>query len=121
MISATECTPVVSFDAGTGKLSLRGKSYDEDTVKFYQPLFNWLDEYTKSPQPKNDIDIELVYFNSASQKCLYMLISKLADLKKQGKDVTINWYFKKEDDEMKETGEEFSDLLSVPFIFKEID
>jgi len=50
-IEGTAKTPTVNFDP-SGKLELKGRSIPENSIEFYKPLMEWLDEYEKNPQEK---------------------------------------------------------------------
>ena len=66
------------------------------------------------------VDLSFMYFNTSSSKCLFDLFKTLKQLKKNGKDVEINWYYEEDDDDMMETGEDFADLLGLDFNFVEV-
>ncbi|MFK7952088.1 MAG: DUF1987 domain-containing protein, partial [Ekhidna sp.] len=55
------------------------------------------------------------YFNTSSSKCLFDLLKRLARYKTQGADVIINWFYEEEDEDMKEAGEDYEDILGVGF------
>ena len=46
----TAKTPTVKFDAANGIFEIKGRSIPENSIEFYKPLVDWLDEYAKSPQ-----------------------------------------------------------------------
>jgi hypothetical protein len=56
----------------------------------------------------------LEYFNTSSSKCLIDIFRKLESLYLQEQDVVIFWYYEEEDEDMKESGEDFKDILKVP-------
>ena len=48
------------------------------------------------------------------------LLYKLNDLLLQGKSAEINWYYHVEDEDMKELGKDYANMLKVPFEILEI-
>ena len=44
-IEGTPKTPMVKFDGETGKIEIKGRSIPENSIEFYKPLVEWLDEY----------------------------------------------------------------------------
>ncbi len=119
-IEATGKTPKVVFDPN-GKLELKGRSIPENSIEFYQPLMQWLDEYEQNPQEKTEVHVQLEYFNTSSSKCILDLFKKLESLKNQGNDVVIKWYYEEDDEDMLEAGEDYQSIVSVPFELIEVE
>ena len=42
-------------------------------------------------------------------------------IEKSGKDVTVNWYYEEFDEDMREVGEDYSDVINLPFLYFEIE
>ena len=113
--SGSEKTPVISFDSVSGVFSIEGISIPEDTLGVYEPIFVWLDNYLDNPSSSTVLSVTMKFFNTSSSKCLYSIFRKLEALHKSGKTVKIVWYYKLEDTDMYESGQDFKNLLSVPF------
>ena len=116
-IEATIDTPGVLFDRNAGVFEISGKSYPEDTREFYGELLAWIDLYVAEPNPHTLFVFKLKYFNSSSYKPVFDLISKLDTLPEKNKTVAVQWYNKNGDTDMQEAGEEFADLVSIPFTY----
>ena len=110
-------TPAVLLDAANNVFELSGKSYPEDTVEFYTTVLKWMDAYAAQPNAQTIFIFKLKYFNSSSYKPIYDILTKLAGIKEKGFEVTVNWFYKSGDNDMKSAGEEFAELVNVPFIF----
>lgn len=117
-LEETSKTPKLSFDVSTGKFLMSGRSIPENSIEFYKPLFEWLDEYVKNPCNKTDFDIKLEYFNTSSSKCLVEIFRRLEKIK--DKEVVINWYYEEDDEDMQESGEDFKELIDIPIILNVI-
>lgn len=107
-------TPEVNFDPEKGVFEILGRSIPENSVDFYKPLLEWLDMYALEPNGITRFTVKLEYFNTSSSKCLIDIFRKLENLYLRDRDVTIFWYYEVEDEDMKESGEDFKDILKVP-------
>lgn len=115
IIKETEDTPKIIFDPDNNKFEITGRSMPEDVANFYSPLLNWLDEYAESPNEKSIISFKLEYFNTASSKALLDILMKLEEIYENGNDVLIKWFYPDDDEDMQEAGEEYSEIVDIPF------
>lgn len=115
LLEATNLTPYISFDAENGKLELKGRSIPENSLEFYKPVFEWLDNYVTTPASKTIVEIKFDYFNTSSSKCILDILKKIDKIDEAGEDVLIKWYYDEADEDMMEAGEDYSDLLDAPF------
>jgi hypothetical protein len=113
-LEASAETPAVLFDSAIGKLELRGRSIPENSIEFYRPLNEWIDQYAVAPKELTVIDIKLEYFNTSSSKCILDLFKKLERLN-GASDVQVNWYFEEDDEDMEEAGEDYQAIIRLPF------
>ncbi len=114
-IDATDETPAVVLDAGSNVFEFSGKSLPEDVSTFYNPILEWLEEYSQSPNENTKVVFKLDYFNTASSKMILDILLKLEDLSAEGKDVLVSWHYAEDDEDMEEAGEEYSEIVDVPF------
>ena len=113
-IEGGDDTPNVLLDKSNGIFEISGRSLPEDSVTFYTPVMNWITEYRKAPNPSTDFTFKLDYFNTASSKIILDLLKMLSEIE----GVTIVWYSDEDDEVIKEAGEEYSEQVNVPFVFK---
>ncbi len=114
-IKGTDDTPNVILDAESNIIEFSGRSLPEDVVTFYAPVLQWIEEYAKSPNPKTEVIFRLEYFNTASSKILLDILLKFEDVLNNGSEVVIQWYFQEDDEDMEEAGEEYSEIVDIPF------
>jgi SiaC family regulatory phosphoprotein len=114
-IEATDETPKVILDSANNLFEFSGKSLPEDVTTFYAPVLRWLDDYGNAGAKKMGVDFKLLYFNTASSKLILDILFKLEELKGKGMDVTVRWHFQQEDEDMKEAGQEYGDLVEMKF------
>lgn len=116
LLQGTEDTPGVKLDYSAGEFVFSGRSLPEDVNTFYQPVFDWLNKFGEQPRPGSSFDFKLEYFNTASSKILLDVFMKLEDIRSRHDcDLTIKWYFMEHDEDMLEAGEEYKELVEVPF------
>jgi len=113
IFEGTTDTPKVILDKNGSTFEISGRSLPEDAAGFYQPILNWIEGYAVNPNPETKFNFRLEYFNTASSKLILDLLSALEDIK----GISINWYSDEDDEDMQEAGEEFSELVEIPFQF----
>jgi hypothetical protein len=114
-IEGTPKTPTVTMNPNTGVIEIKGRSIPENSIEFYKTIIDWIDEYSKSPQPNTVVNIQFEYFNTSSSKCILDVFKKFEMLKKNKADVVINWYYEEDDEDMLEAGEDYESIIKVPF------
>lgn len=119
-IEGTPKTPTVKFDAEQGIIEIKGRSIPENSIEFYKPLVDWLEDYKGSPLPKTKVNIQLEYFNTSSSKCILDVFKKLEAIHKSKNEVEINWYYEEDDEDMLEAGEDYESIIRIPFKMIEI-
>ncbi len=126
VLEQSNTTPQVNFNPEEGVLSLSGYSRPENVRDFYTPIISWLEDFKKEitekislGKPINPMEFQfkLIYFNSSSAKFLYDIVILLNEIQKYNVPLSINWYYDKEDSELREAGEELSELSQVKFNF----
>jgi hypothetical protein len=112
---ATELTPKISLNADNGFMEILGKSYPEDPWVFYKPLLNWLDKFILTNPPKAVIAFQLDYFNTMSSKLILEILRRFEILHEQGCNVSVDWYYSENDDDLLEAGETYAEIVNAPF------
>jgi hypothetical protein len=120
-IDGSPKTPEVNFDYQSGLIEIKGRSIPENSIEFYKPMIDWLEEYTNNPQDKTTVQIQLEYFNTSSSKCILDVFKKLEGISKNGKEIEINWYYEEDDEDMLEAGEDYQSIIRIPFKMIEIE
>jgi len=112
--------PTVSFNAKTGICQISGESFLEDTVEFYRPLIDWVDEYIKTVKGPLALIIKLSYFNTSSSRSLLDILNLLRDYEEVGGEVVVNWHFDENDIDMEEDIDDYIidtglEINKIPF------
>jgi len=113
-------TPLINFDGKSGLMEMKGMSCSENSLEFYKPVLDWVEKYGKSPVGSTTVNIEFKYFNTSSAKCILDVLEKFANIYNMGNNVVFNWNYENNDEEMLEAGENFSEILGIPFNIKEL-
>ena len=116
-IDGTDDTPEVILDKEQCKFELSGKSLPEDVISFYEQVNLWLEEYVKSPNDTTKVKVNIIYFNSASQRALNDLLLLFKSAESKGSEVKVEWHYDEDDDEMREAGEEFAEITGLSFSY----
>ena len=119
-IEGSPKTPTVNFEA-SGKIEIKGRSIPENSIEFYKPLIDWLDQYLTSPAKLTNVNVQLEYFNTSSSKFILDVLKKLEAIYKAGNEVVINWHYEEDDEDMLEAGEDYQSIIKVPFKMCEIE
>ncbi len=114
-IKGTDDTPNVILDPENEIFEISGRSLPEDVSTFYNPVLNWLDEYAKNSNEKTVFSFKLEYFNTASSKLILDILMKLEEMYENGHDILVKWFYPEDDEDMEEAGEEYSEIVDVPF------
>ena len=75
----------------------------------------WIDEYAQAPNPETVVTFKLEYFNTASSKVLLDVLLKFEEIMDNGNNVSVKWNYREDEDDMLEAGEEYADIVSIPF------
>lgn len=121
VIEGTPKTPTIKFDPSTGNLLIKGRSIPENSIEFYKPLVDSLENYGGSPQGNTNVDIQLEYFNTSSSKCILDVFKKLETINAGASEVIINWHYEEDDEDMLEAGEDYQAIINVPFKMIEVE
>jgi hypothetical protein len=119
-IQERDFIPGVILDKDKGIFQLSGKACPENMEEFYEPIFRWLDEYAQNPNPQTIFKVKLIYYNTASSKALLKILQKLENIYKNGNKVSVKWYYDEDDEELLIAGEDYAELIKLPFEFIQI-
>jgi len=114
-IKATDDSPEIVLNREESRFEISGKSLPEDVSSFFKPVMTWLEDYQKNPLDETHVSVRLSYFNTASSKLLLDIFLILEEIREAGKNVEINWYYPYYDEEMKDAGEEYSEMVDLKF------
>ncbi len=115
ILDATKQTPQIILNKQERLFEFSGCSLPNKANEFYIPILEWIDNYSENPNDKTVVVFKMDYYDTASSKFLYDILSQFDNLYKNGKDVEIHWHFAEEDENMEEAGMGYKEILEVPF------
>jgi len=107
--------PGIILDKESQRFEISGKTCPEDAIEFYDPVFEWLDEYSKDPLDETVFNFKLTYFNTVSSKILMMIMLRLEEISEDGNSVKIRWLYPEDDEDLEEAGDDFASMLQIDF------
>lgn len=123
----TNYTPEVDFDPKKHKFKIAGVSRPEDAYIFYDPILTWIEQYVNDILEDHEqnkllnetfiIVFDFKYMNSSSSKYIFQIISNFKKFYEKNLNVSIFWYYDDTDDQILEDGEDFSEIINLPFNF----
>jgi hypothetical protein len=113
-IEPTLNSPEVNFDTDSREFVISGQSIITDVQAFYTPIIEWLEKYANESPDSLVFKFSLNYYNLASAKRFMFIIYLLSKMRSKGCLVKIEWRFFKDDEFMREFGEDLSDHFDVP-------
>ncbi len=124
-IQATAKSPKVIFDPETRLFEMQGNSRPENVRDFYYPIINKFKTYFEAASEAERQDefkdkpirfnFRLDYFNSSSAKFISDILLLINEYHGKGFHLKVYWYFEDGDEDMKEVGEDFSEMVNFPF------
>lgn len=117
IIESAKSTPKVDFNVENRVLEIKGQSYPENSFKFYDPIFQWLDAFFAEIEDDGLIrlEISLPYINTSSSKCILMLLEKFEEAGNNGRNVCVNWSYDKENESEMECAQDFKEFVELEF------
>lgn len=112
--------PTVDFNAEKGLCTISGESFLEDTIEFYDPLVQWLEEFTTQVKNPVTFEIKLTYFNTSTSRSILDILNVLKDYEETGGQISVNWYYDEDDIDMEEDIEDYMldtglEINMIPF------
>lgn len=117
IIPKTNQTPEVEFDMENKHMSMKGKIIPENPFDFFDHFNLTFDKYIKANPDNLVINMQLDYFNTVSSK----LLSKFFQKAVTNSRPVLNWYYEKNDIELKEAGEDYAQIINYPINLIELD
>jgi len=112
-IKSTRRTPEVRL--AKGKIKFRGRSVPADPERFYQPLYDWIKDYSSGITEPTHIELNFEYINTASTKWIFNMLKHLGTVSNAEDKLHVTWYYEEGDDDMLELGNIIKSLIPSRF------
>ncbi len=120
-IEATRYTPEISADAQKGEVKFYGSSYPENANEFYKPVSEWIEKYLNEQNTSLEVNFYIYYFNTSTSKSYLNILEILEKFSQNNKDVHINWYYTKDDEDSLDSGERLFMELDLKYQLIAVD
>ena len=98
IIEATSDTPRVELNKEKGIFRFEGKSLPEDVIKFFSP-----------------VQFNLDYFNSSTARIIVKILIASETLHGKSTNMHVTWYYRENDEVMRDRGIELKSVVNIPF------
>jgi len=113
-LKETVNTPYVLCEE-RGNVVIEGRSFPENPFEFFEPIVSWLKMFNGE---QVNMHIKLEYFNTSTCKHLLALLQIVAK-KVVSENLSVNWYYEEEDEDVLEIGQHYSRAIRSDFNFVE--
>lgn len=114
-------TPKIELDKNSERFIISGRSLPENAEEFYNKIIFWLQDYFLAPKTKTTFVFKLNYYNTASSKMILEIFKVFKRAHDKGIELELIWGHDKNDEEVKEDGKDFADIVGIPIIIKTMD
>lgn len=116
VIPQTEQTPLISF-LSNGLMEISGKSINEDSQEFWNPVISWVQAYSAKPSTKTCLNLFIESLDTSSSSALVEVLYLLKEMSKEGNEVRVHWNYEENDLDMLELGKDMDILTQIGFEF----
>ncbi|PIE85990.1 MAG: hypothetical protein CSA05_02735 [Bacteroidia bacterium] len=116
-VEGRQDTPTIVIDETKQLVKISGSSFNESAIDLYYQILDWVHKIEKNLEGQLHFEFDYIYINSSTKKMVFVLLNHLEKLFKAGNDILITWYYEEYDDDMLELGEDFAELITMPFNF----
>lgn len=109
-VEHTEYTPKIILDPELSFIRLSGNSRPISTTAYFEPIFEWIDNYGKHGKSYLNIHFQFQHINTYTMRFLLRLIRILNHYTLDKKKINIVWIYDAEDEDAKEFGEQLRHL-----------
>jgi len=114
-IESTQSTPSIIGDVEAGTIEMRGDSYPENSFELFSPAMQWVEAYLREQDRPLTLNLHLLYLNTSSVKAMMDIFDIMEEAHRDGRNVTVNWYYDEQNERVAELAEEFREDCSFPF------
>jgi hypothetical protein len=108
-IESSLSSPKIVLDYENREFEFSGRCMPENIHEFFSPILDWFEAFSKHPKSDCVFRFSLDYFNTASSKIIIRILKVLKDI--NDPSVYVQWNYKVYDEDVKEVGEDFIDIV----------
>ncbi|MDQ3192693.1 MAG: DUF1987 domain-containing protein [Bacteroidota bacterium] len=111
LIKETFETPKITWNSEKMILEIKGAFINTNANEFLEPVFECISSFTKPTQ----IFLALDFFNMRSIKTLLVFFKEVKKIKHSSVNVSVYWFYEKNDDDLFEAGQDLQELINLNF------
>jgi len=115
LIEQVTGAPYVNLSVKDCFIEMKGDSYAEGLQEIYNDIILWIENEVPKMECEIKCNFHFNTFSSVSMKNIIVILSKLNEHYKNGKKISIKWYYDKEDEDNMESAEDFTSFIDIPF------
>ena len=119
-ILPTNKTPEILLNP-SGYIKVKGRAIDESRSGVPEQMMTWIEDYIKNPAQSTEVTIALEFLNSFNTLIITSVLKKIAQLLKDGKRLSIQWYYEEDDVDIFDRGEYIATVIDFPIEFIKTD
>lgn len=101
---------IINLDKEAGVFEFSGRFLPQNPKEFFGPVLIWFHEYIKHPNDTTVVKFKMDYFNTASSKKILDVLMLMEEIAEEF-EILVEWYYMKNDTDLFEAGEGFSELV----------
>ena len=103
------------FSPDKRRFEIRGRSFPEDTLTFYEQILDWFHATSENTQLVGSLEIYLEYYNTGTYIRLLEIFNLFADLNKKNHDLQVDWFVEEDDEDAIDNARSLLEVVHVPF------
>lgn len=112
--TSTRCTPFINIDYDQASIKIIGKSINANPSEFYEGLSQKLNQIQTTTKDVITITFRIDAMDMQGGHYLLDFVKKVKALC-QGKKLKVNWFYDKNNEVMREIGEDYESILDINF------
>ena len=109
--------PVIVYDEIKGMIEIKGRSIAVDAHLYFQDFLDYLQKCIQKNPMHMNIILDLEYFNSKTSKIIINFLQIIkTHIVSKGFNANIEWHYDADDDDSKESGEDFKNITALNII-----
>jgi hypothetical protein len=102
-IAQTKTTPSAEFR--DGYILIEGKSFPFEKPEIFDIIQDWFLIYLKNPEMQKSINFNFSVLNAVTKRYIISSFKLLEQMYKRGPEMEINWFYQRDNEDVKEFGE----------------
>jgi hypothetical protein len=117
-IEKTNNSPGVYLSIEENVFEISGNAFSDSINEVFSDILDWVDGNIPKLQSELECIFSLNVFNSVTYKNILNILHKFEVFNKNGKKISVIWYYNADDDDMYDLAMDMKELYNIPFEIK---